>query len=122
MANDEDGAAYVPRMSLMRATSSCAGSVPGPPNARRHAASSLWSGAGAVVASTCTRRRTLTPPLRRLPGASLRRLLTAAGAQPPPLPSTVFINTYVRTSPQLTAASSSGSKNRSRSRSAFPAN
>jgi hypothetical protein len=87
----------------MRTTSWCAGTVPGPPNARRHAASRRWSGAGAgaVAASTCTRRRTLTPPLRLL--------LTAAG--PAPLPSTVtFINAYVHgpSNQQLAAGTGTG--------------
>jgi hypothetical protein len=95
----------------MRTTSWCAGTVPGPPNARRHAASRRWSGAGsgAVAASTCTRRRTLTPPLWRLPGAPLRLLLTAAG--PAPLPSTVtFINAYVHgpSNQQLAAGTGTG--------------
>jgi hypothetical protein len=97
----------------MRTTSWCAGTVPGPPNARRHAASRRWSGAGAgsgaVAASTCTRRRTLTPPLWRLPGPPLRLLLTAAG--PAPLPSTVtFINAYVHgpSSQQLAAGTGRG--------------
>jgi hypothetical protein len=45
-----DSCTYVPRMPLMRATSSGAGTVPGPRNARRHAASSRWSSdVGAVV-------------------------------------------------------------------------
>lgn len=87
------GGIHVPRMPLTRDTSAGAGTVPGPPNATRQAASSRPSGVrGAASAWTrhLVRRRTLTPPPPlRPPAASRRRRLTASTA--PRLPST-FIN------------------------------
>ena len=87
----------------MRATSSGAGTVPGPRNARRHAASSRWSsgvGAGATFASTWTRGRTLTPALsRRLLLASLRPFTAVATPWLRPSATATFvIRPHVRSS------------------------